>query len=154
MTRYLTIIVLLVLMMQFSCSADRSEQVNNLDQSMQGMIAVHSHYCPACIKMKPLLTDIKKRCDSDEFSVRIVDVDGESDEAFLEKYHVSALPTYLFVNEKGVETVRLVGVQTEQELVRAMSSLNVARCGYYDTVNMLLPDRKGYADGRLENAAL
>ena len=92
------------------------------------MVAVHSGYCSICHEMKPLLDRVRKECSKSEVEIDIVDISSMEDEHLIDEYRVVALPTYLFIDQKGHEAARLVGAQTDAALRQALSALTGREC--------------------------
>lgn len=90
-----------------------SQELNDLLQKVQGPIVLKLFQtgCPACEMMK---SRVKELSQSAEFknvmfvAVDLAAVSGEDANAIVEKYHVAAVPTFIFV-QGGQEVGRYLG---------------------------------------------
>ena len=110
-----------------SSGVEQTEKVDSNTESKR-MIAVHADYCSVCSKMKPLVRKIKSRCESRGIAVEIIDLTEENEGRVVEDLHVAALPTYIFLDAKNREVARLIGAQSEETLVQALSVLSGEDC--------------------------
>lgn len=78
--------------------------------------------------MKPLLERLSRQCDKKGVRVSQIDISEEANEQFIDDYQIRAVPTFLFLDENGVETARLVGRQSEETLRQALSVLRGEQC--------------------------
>ncbi len=92
------------------------------------MIEIYSETCPICQEMKPVVRGMVNQCRDDEVTFRSLNVRNPQNEALVAKYRVVGVPTYVFVDEKGQETARLVGRQTSDALAQALSTLVGREC--------------------------
>jgi thioredoxin 1 len=74
-------------------------------------------WCGPCRAVKPLLQKLDDEA-AGAYKIVVVDVDESTDLA--SEYNVSAIPT-LLVFKNGIETERLVGVQTRERLLQAVA---------------------------------
>lgn len=79
-----------------------------------------SHDCPVCQRMRPVMDRLAAACSElDGWLVR-VDVGTASGRALAAHHGVRGTPTYLLVNDDGVERARLLGENTEAEIAAAI----------------------------------
>ena len=69
-------------------------------------------WCPECLVMRPMWSEIEKEIP--ELEIECYDVD-ENLEA-MERYIVTHIPTFIFLDKDGCEFLRLRGVQNKDEL--------------------------------------
>jgi len=93
------------------------------------MLELYTPWCPTCVKMKPVVEDLAARCAGNGVRIDTVDVSRDENARITERYGVRAVPTFLFLDENGVESGRLVGVQTAMDLRRGIKELAGASCG-------------------------
>ena len=93
------------------------------------MLELYTPWCPTCVKMKPVVEDLAARCAGNGVRIDAVDVSQDENERIAEQYGVSAVPTFLFLDENGVESGRLVGAQTAVDLGRGLKALGGTSCG-------------------------
>jgi thiol-disulfide isomerase/thioredoxin len=93
------------------------------------MLELYTPWCPTCVKMKPVVEDLAARCAGNGVRIDTVDVSQDQNERIAQQYGVSAVPTFLFLDENGVESGRLVGAQTATDLGRGLKALAGASCG-------------------------
>ena len=98
------------------------------DETLPTMVAVSSDMCPVCLAMKPVIERVTKKCDGHGMRVQKVDFDNPSNEQLVEIYDVESLPTFLFLDENGVEATRLEGLQSDGEIRDALSLIRGKEC--------------------------
>ena len=103
-------------------------EVDTGEEAMPRMVELYSPYCPACMKMKPVVEALVSQCDYRGVRLEMIDVSSEENERLMDHYRVRAVPTFLFLDEYGIEVARLVGSQTEQSLKQALSALRGKEC--------------------------
>ncbi len=125
--RYLAVlfaVVALGILSQPGCNPGEVDQ----GEALPRMVGLYSPYCAACMKMKPVVESLVSQCDYRGVRLEMVDVSSEGNERLLDHYRVQAVPTFLFLDEYGIEVARLVGSQTEQSLKQALSVLRGKEC--------------------------
>ncbi len=75
------------------------------------ILAFEANWCAPCRQMEPLLDNLEQQ----GFTIQRIDVD--QNHQLVQKYHVSSIPTVIRV-ENGVETGRLIGVASGEQLCR------------------------------------
>jgi thioredoxin 1 len=93
------------------------------------MLELYTPWCPTCVKMKPVVEDLAARCAGNGVRIDTVDVSQDENERIAVQYGVRAVPTFLFLDENGVEAERLVGAQTAMDLRRGLKALGGTSCG-------------------------
>lgn len=82
-------------------------------QGQPSLIIFHSQTCPVCEQDKPHLQELYRQVGQ-EIQFLYVDVGGDSkDRAIARAYQVRGVPTYVFADETGAETNRVVGTITQ-----------------------------------------
>jgi len=92
------------------------------------MTELYKEDCPICQKMKPVVAALKAQCDQRGVQIRTFDINRPENRRLVEKFRLVGVPTFVFVDELGMETARLVGEQTEQSLKQAISVLRGEPC--------------------------
>ncbi len=110
--------------------ASRALETREADtgEALPRMVGLYTPYCAACMKMKPVVESLVGQCDYRGVRLEMVDVSQEKNERLMGHYRVRAVPTFLFLDEYGIEVARLVGSQTEQSLKQALSALRGKEC--------------------------
>jgi thioredoxin 1 len=80
------------------------------------LLELGSSGCPACRQMEPILKELKSTY-SKKFRVDYIDVWADTAEG--EKYGVTAIPTQIFYDCRGIEVFRHVGYYSEGEILAA-----------------------------------
>ena len=78
--------------------------------------------------MEPIVDKIKGRCTKKGVRVDAVDVSKPASNHLVKELHIVGVPTFLFFDELGLEAMRLVGEQTEDTLMRALSQVGGDVC--------------------------
>ena len=93
------------------------------------MLELYTPWCPACAEMKPVVDELAERCAGVGVRIDAVDVSREENERLAERYDVGSVPTFLFLDQSGSETSRLVGAQSAERLRRGLEELGDVSCG-------------------------
>lgn len=64
------------------------------------MIAFRSEWCPPCKKLTPAIARVKKHY-SERIDVFEVDVNKQENRDLMVKYHVTVVPTIVFISDNG-----------------------------------------------------
>jgi cytochrome c-type biogenesis protein len=84
------------------------------------MLEFTSHDCPVCRRMRPVVEKLVSACmDLDAHFVR-VDVTTGHGRALADRYGVRGTPTYVLLDEHGVERARLLGESSREQLAAAV----------------------------------
>ena len=92
------------------------------------MVSIYSEWCAACRKMKPVVDKLTEACDGKGVSVERVDYENPQNQALMESYEVEGLPTFLFIDEHGIEVDRQVGAVSEDKLTEMLSFIRGEDC--------------------------
>jgi thiol-disulfide isomerase/thioredoxin len=92
------------------------------------MMELFAPYCPSCREMDPLVTKLKEKCHNKGVQVVQVDISQTGNERFVDEYDIDAVPTFIFIDDSGQETGRLVGKQPETTLKDHLSSIAGPEC--------------------------
>jgi cytochrome c-type biogenesis protein len=99
-------------------------------KGMPRLLEFTSGHCPVCMKMAPLLAQIERACALPAGTVLHVDVDADDPrgQALMARYGVRLLPTFISVDSEGNEVERIVGEQTRERLLLALSDVHGRAC--------------------------
>ncbi|MDA3864698.1 MAG: cytochrome c biogenesis protein/redoxin [Deltaproteobacteria bacterium] len=92
------------------------------------MVEFYSKGCSVCKKMEPLIKKIGKTCRGKNIEVRQIDISQSENKKFVKKYNLVGVPTFVFINQEGKEVSRLIGKQSKQNLLQAISALMGELC--------------------------
>lgn len=73
-------------------------------------------WCPGCVVMKPMWEKIES--EMPELKTEFFDADKNKE--VTEKYQVKDLPTFIFLDKKGEEILRLQGILSEDKVREAI----------------------------------
>ncbi len=118
---------------EIALSNDSPEPAEKETVAFPQMLEVYSEDCPSCKKMEPIVDKIKGRCTKEGVRVDAVDVSRPASNHLVEELQIVGVPTFLFFDDLGLETMRLVGVQTEGTLMRALSQVGGDVCWANDS---------------------
>ena len=93
------------------------------------MMELYSPYCPSCSQMAPLVRDLAADCASEGVSIVQFDISTKENEHLADELDIDAVPTFVFIDETGQETARLVGKQSAEALQDGLSVIGGAACG-------------------------
>jgi cytochrome c-type biogenesis protein len=96
-------------------------------EGLPRLLVFSSHSCPACKRMEPVLAKAVMACNG-EREVHRVDLDETAGEALAATYGVSVLPSFVSIDARGVEVVRLSGVQSQQQMEQTIEEIRGVRC--------------------------
>jgi len=92
------------------------------------MYKFYSENCPICKKMEPVMEKITTQCDKKGVRMIKVNISAPENRHLVGRYRLVGVPTFLFIDERGHETARLLGEQTEQTLKQSLSALRGMPC--------------------------
>jgi len=92
------------------------------------MVELYAEDCAVCQKMKPIVDTITSQCDEKGVHVRSIDIGKPENRHLVRKFNLVGVPTFVFLDETGTETARLVGEQTESNLKQTISVLRGEPC--------------------------
>jgi thioredoxin 1 len=78
--------------------------------------------CVPCIKMAPILEDLKKEY-AGVFAVEFIDVWQKENAKKAEEYKIESIPTQVFLDPKGKELWRHVGFFSKEEILAKWKEL-------------------------------
>jgi len=110
--------------------ARNSEQMPSSPDIADGpmMMELYSPYCPSCSQMAPLVESLAKSCDAQGVSVVQYDISAAENEHLVDELSIDAVPTFVFIDETGRETERLVGKQTADALHSGLVGIGGRAC--------------------------
>jgi len=97
-------------------------------ESSPTMVEFVSSGCPVCKRMKPVVDGLVSQCDERGVRIKTVDISEGSNRAYAEVFRISGVPTFIFLQENGEESARLIGEHSETELKQALSALRKKPC--------------------------
>jgi cytochrome c-type biogenesis protein len=119
---------------EISLSDSSEENLENDVAAFPQMLELFSEDCPSCKKMEPIMDKIKGRCTKEGVRVDAVDVSKPTSNHLVQELQIVGVPTFLFFDELGLESMRLVGEQTEVTLMRALSQVGGQACWTSDSL--------------------
>jgi cytochrome c-type biogenesis protein len=87
-----------------------------------------SENCGVCQRNKAVMDAITQRCDGKKVRVKQIELTTPEGRAEARKHRLVATPTFVFIDARGNEVARLVGEQSEQTLLQALSALRGEPC--------------------------
>lgn len=84
--------------------------------------------CVVCQAMRPVVARAAERCDVLGQSLVQVDVGTSGGRALADQHLVRGTPTFVLLDERGVERGRILGKQSEGDLVRALDRAYGTSC--------------------------
>jgi cytochrome c-type biogenesis protein len=94
------------------------------------LLEFYSPQCSICRQMIPTVNALKHECQGKQVDFRPVDVTSPQGRALAQKYGVTGIPVFVFLDAGGKEVARLVGYQRLVALEQAMSVLLGEECAY------------------------
>jgi cytochrome c-type biogenesis protein len=79
-----------------------------------------AHDCPVCRRMRPVIEKLAATCSELDARIVRVDVNTSSGRALADRFHVHGTPTFVLLNEHGIEEIRLLGENTGEQLAAAV----------------------------------
>ena len=101
------------------------------------MVELYKEDCAICQRMKPTVEAITSQCDEKGVHVRKFDVSKPENRSLVQRFNLVGVPTFVFLDEQGNETARLVGEQTASALTQTISVIRGEPC---PGVALLTPD--------------
>jgi thioredoxin len=71
-------------------------------------------WCPPCKQLKPTIEALEKEYEG---KIEITSIDVDQDKSLSEKFKVEAIPTLVFLDAKGNELSRIVGLASKDTIV-------------------------------------
>ena len=121
----LTLFLVLIYAWFFQSSGPDSERETPADMmsNLPKMVELYTPTCPSCRAMEPLLEQLKEICQHRGVGVDMIDISKVENEHIADELDVIAVPTFIFLDQNGIETARLVGKQTELTLKAHLTDL-------------------------------
>lgn len=92
------------------------------------MLEFTADECPVCRRMRPVLDRLVASCsDLGERIVR-VDVATSHGRALADRFGVRGTPTFILFDDQGVETVRLLGETSREDVAAAVEHATGLSC--------------------------
>ncbi|MBN2716851.1 MAG: sulfite exporter TauE/SafE family protein [Deltaproteobacteria bacterium] len=101
------------------------------------MVELYKEDCAICQRMKATVETISSQCNEKGVHVRAIDIGKPKNRHLVQRFNLVGVPTFIFLDESGQETARLVGEQTESGLKQTISVLRGEPC---PGVALLSPD--------------
>jgi cytochrome c-type biogenesis protein len=84
--------------------------------------------CPICRRMQPVIEKLAASCSELDAGLVRVDVATSSGRALAEHHHVRGTPTFVLLDEQGVERARLLGENSREALAAAVEKAFGVSC--------------------------
>lgn len=108
-------------------TAGREVTAAELGTDLPKMVELYTPSCPSCRAMGPTLSRIEQKCTDDKVGFDKIDLSKRENAHLVDELDVLAVPTFVFLDENGKETLRLIGKQTEETLRKHLASIG-GRC--------------------------
>lgn len=115
------------------------------------MLELYQENCAVCQKMKPTIKSITQQCDQKGVHVRTIDIGKPENRYLVKKFKLIGVPTFVFLDENGAETARLIGEQTEDTLKQTISAVRGEPC---PGIAMLSPEETDVTETTPSNCSL
>lgn len=92
------------------------------------MMELYTPYCPSCMQMAPIIRRLADTCPGNGVQVRQYDVSSAENEHLMEELEIQGVPTFVFIDEAGIEVSRLVGKQSAEALESRLADIGGAAC--------------------------
>lgn len=99
---------------------DAVEQAAAAPMEGAQMLEFTSHDCPVCRRMRPVVEKLVSACTELDARLVRVDVTSAHGRALADRYGIRGTPTYVLIDEQGVERARLLGESSSEELAAAV----------------------------------
>lgn len=107
-----------------SCSAQTGKDKKGLTNHKVTFIELGSTRCIPCQQMQPVMKSVEEKYGK-QVKVVFHDVWTEAGAPYGKQYNIEAIPTQIFLDEKGQEFFRHVGYFPEEELVKVLKDKGV-----------------------------
>lgn len=87
-----------------------------------------AHQCPVCRRMRPVIDRVAHTCDGLGGRVVRVDVTTPRGRKLADRHAVRGTPTFVFVDDAGIERARIIGEQSEQEVAATVERALQVSC--------------------------
>lgn len=109
------------------------------------MVEFVSSTCSICRQMIPTVSLIERDCGGSKVDVVKVDVNARENRQLAARYRVRGVPTFIFLDQAGAESSRLVGYQTLINLRQSLSVLVGEQCAGVGNIQDLFKGEGGQA---------
>ena len=109
---------------QSDSTDDNDHQKLNSENPLVTFIELGSVKCIPCKMMQPIMDEIEKEY-AGQVDVIFHDVWTEAGQPFAKQYKISAIPTQVFLDKKGVEYFRHTGFFPKDEIVNVLKQKGV-----------------------------
>jgi cytochrome c-type biogenesis protein len=92
------------------------------------MIEFVSAHCPICHRMAAVVAKAERDCSAHGVRITQTDVATPAGREGANRYGILGVPTFVFVDQRGVEVARLVGEQSEETLIQTLEVLAGQSC--------------------------
>ncbi|MBN2723973.1 MAG: thioredoxin fold domain-containing protein [Deltaproteobacteria bacterium] len=92
------------------------------------LVEFYKQDCAVCKEMKPVIDNIYKTCDGKNVDIRTIDVSKNEYKNYIKKYHLKGVPTFIFISADGEEEARLIGRQSRDSIIQAISAMIGEQC--------------------------
>lgn len=108
-----------------SCSSQKSDPGRKSESRYKvTFIELGSTRCIPCQKMQPVMKSLEQKYGN-QVKIVFYDVWTEAGAPYGKQYNIEAIPTQVFLDEKGIEYFRHVGYFPEEELVKVLKEKGV-----------------------------
>lgn len=93
------------------------------EESLKGPLVLdfYADWCGACEKMEPVVEKLKG--EHKDVAFKKYDIDTSEGKKMADKFGVSAIPTFIFIDESGSVLSKRVGVISEAEFIKEIEKL-------------------------------
>ena len=92
------------------------------------MLELYTPYCPSCLQMAPVVDRLAGACPQNGVQVRQYDISTAENEHLMKELEIQAVPTFVFIDEAGMEVSRLVGKQSAETIESRLADIGGAAC--------------------------
>lgn len=98
------------------------KKIDDSSKIIPKLIDVGSHRCVPCRKMEPILEELTEEYEG-VFDVEFLDVMQSKNKKMIRKYEVKAIPTQIFLDEKGKKLWRHEGFLSKEDILNKWKEL-------------------------------
>lgn len=119
------LLTLTAFIVPIGCSSQKKNDEKKKEAQFKvTFVELGSVRCIPCQQMQPVMKSIEKKY-GDQVKVVFHDVWTEADAPKAKQYGIDAIPTQVFLDEKGKEFFRHVGFFPEEEVVKILNSKGI-----------------------------
>lgn len=119
--------VFFIVFMFITCSAQLFAATPGYDAVRSAMasgkptlVDLGADYCPPCIKMKPILAELKEELAG---KVNIIVIDVEEETLLAERLNIRSIPVQIFYDAKGKQRKRHLGFMSKKQILAELEKL-------------------------------